>query len=156
MDGLIELIFERVPDGAVDELVKDRLVRGGICELAHSELGSLDPKKVGLNLISLLEREDVPSSIFLRVGIVMIGDVPIRNPLIRILRFERCNEVMVVFNSIDIDATDRRCIVTRLAAGAKVLADALDVPDYCCGFEPATDEKTRLFSRDKIGPLLSL
>lgn len=43
-----------------------------------------------------------------------------------------------------------------MAVGDRQQPGRTFVPDYCCGFEPATDEKTRLFSRDKIGPLLSL
>jgi hypothetical protein len=156
MDGLIELIFERVPDGAVDKLVNDLLQGVGILELSHSELGSLDPKKAGQDLMPLLKQEAEPSSIFVRAAIATIGDVPIRSPLVRILRFEGSNEVAVVFGSADVDATDRQDVVTKLAAGAKVLASSADVPEYYCGFEPATDEKTRLFSWDKIGPLVTV
>jgi hypothetical protein len=75
---------------------------------------------------------------------------------VRILRFEGSNEVAVVFGSGDVDATVRQDVVAKLAAGAKVLASSADVPEYYCGFEPATDEKTRLFSRDKIGPLTTV
>lgn len=156
MDGLIELIFERVPDGAIDKLVNDLLQGADILELSHSELGSLDPKMVGQDLMSLINQESEPSSIFVRTVNVTIGDVLIRRPLLRILRFEGSNEVAVVFGAADVDETDRQHLVTKLAAGANVLASSADVSEYYCGFEPATDEKTRLFAKDKIGPLITL
>ena len=156
MDGLIELIFERVPDNAVVKLINGLLQGEGILELSHSERGSLDPKKIDHDLMPLLKQEAEPSSILMRIANTTIGDVPIHNPLVRILHFEGSNEVAVVFDSEDVDATVRQDVVTKLAAGAKALANGADVPEYYCGFEPATDEKTRLFSKDKIGPLITI
>lgn len=60
----------------------------------------------------------------------------------------------IVFDSADIETTDRQSVVTKLAVGAAAIANRAEVSEYYCGFEPASDEKTRLFSRDKIGPLV--
>lgn len=156
MDGLIELIFERVPDGAVAKLVNDLLQGAEVLALSHSELGSLDIKKVGQDLMLLLKQEAEPSSIFVRSANATIGSVSIRGPLVRILRFEGSNEVALVFRGDDVDATDGQDVVAKLAAGAKVLSRNAEVQEYYCGFEPATDKETRLFSRDKIGPLVTV
>lgn len=156
MDGLIELIFENVPDDSVDRLVYDLLQGAGILEISHSELGRLEQKLVDQDLMSFLMKEAEPASIFVRAACVTVGGIPIRSPLIRILRFEGSNEVAVIFESVDISSTDRLGAVRKLAAGANVLASGANVPDYYCGFEPATDEVTRLFSRDAIGPLVEV
>ena len=156
MDGLIELIFERVPDDAVGTLMSDLLQGGSILELSHSELGSLDPKEFGHDVMPLLKQKAEPSAVFVRIANAEIGGVSIRSPLVRILRFEGANEAAVIFGSGDVDATTRQDVVTALAAGAKVLASGAAVSEYYCGFEPATDKMTRLFSKDKIGPLLAV
>ncbi|WP_176041077.1 hypothetical protein [Burkholderia stabilis] len=156
MDGLIELIFDRVPGGNVDKLVNDFLQGGDILGISHSELGSLDPKTVNRYLMPILRQETDFSSVFIRTANAMIGNVSIRSPLVRILRFEGGIEVAIVFDSADIEATDRQGVVTKLAVGAAALASSAGVPEYYCGFEPANDEKTRLFTRGKIGPLVTV
>lgn len=156
MDGLIELIFERVPDGAVDKLLHDLLQGQGILELSHSELGSLEPTKGTQKLLPLLLGQLEPTSIFVRTANTMIGGVSIRSPLVRILRFDELNEVAVVFDRADVSAINQQDAVTMLWSGANVLARSAGVPEYYCGFEPATDESTRLFSTNKIGPLVAI
>ena len=118
MDGLIELIFNGVPDGAVDSLVYTVLQRADICEVSHSERGRLDLPPVGQDLMLLLKKEVEPASIFVKALYSTVGGVLIRQPLVRILRFEGLNEVAIVFGSADIEATDRQDVVRRLAAGA--------------------------------------
>ncbi|WP_153490586.1 hypothetical protein [Burkholderia cepacia] len=66
MDGLIELIFDRVPDGNIDKLVNDLLQGEDVLELTHSELGSLDPKKADQYLKPIQQEEMEYSSIFIR------------------------------------------------------------------------------------------
>ncbi|HEY9897852.1 MAG TPA: hypothetical protein V6D00_01610 [Pantanalinema sp.] len=153
MDGLIELIFEGVSDGAVDRLVYDLLQGVDILEISPSEFGIIGQTQINNDLMPLLKKEAAPASIFLRAAFATIGGVPIRSPLVRILRFEGSNEVAVVFGSANIDAGDRQDAVKRLAAGSSMLANSVGVSEYYCGIEPATDERTRLFYRDKIGPL---
>lgn len=156
MDGLIELIFDAVPDGSVDGLVYGLLQEASPMELSHSELGLLDPKQLDQGLKELLKDGSVSASIFIRAASVRVGDVRISAPLIRILRSEGSSEVAVIFGSADIDPTDRQEASKKLLVGADLLARGADVADYFCGYEPATDESTRLFSRDRIGPLVRL
>lgn len=156
MNGLIELIFERVPDGALNKLVSDLLQGAGILELSHSELGCIETNNTCRDLLLLLNKSLEPSSIFIRSAYVSIGDVEICCPLIRILRFEGLNEVAVIFAGTDIITTDSEDSVEKLAASATVLANNANVIDFYCGFEPAADEQTRLFSRNKIGPIVKL
>jgi len=156
MDGLIELIFDGVPDGAIHGLVRNLIHGSDILDISHSELGSLDPKRIGEDLMAFFDKETVPITIFIRTTCIMVGGISINRPLVRILRFQGSNEVAVEFNSTDIDATDRKDTVAKLAAGAKVLADSAAIPKYYCGFEPATDTRTRLFSQGKVGPLIEV
>lgn len=156
MGGLIELVFVRVPDGAVHKLVNDLSQSGDILEFSHSEVCGLNQEKAILDLTLLLKYEVGPFSIFVRIANASIGGVPIRSSLVRILRFEGMNEVAFVFGSAEIEATDRQDAVEKLAAGAEALASGTGVLAYYCGFEPATDEKTRLFSNERMGPLVSI
>jgi hypothetical protein len=153
MNGLIELVFEKVPDGAVNGLVSALLQEAHITEVSHSELGDREPKEVGGNYLQLLKTTTDPASIFVKAAETCIGRVPIYRPLVRILRCCESNEVTVVFDSQDVVTTDRQDAVFRMAAGARALAESSDVAEFYCGYEPATDERTRLFCRGKVGPL---
>ncbi|GGY20378.1 hypothetical protein [Paludibacterium paludis] len=156
MDGLIELIFEQVPDEAVGRLMNDLLQGVDILELSHSELGRLDPKKANFDLMTLLEQEAEPLSLFVRTTTVTVEDVTIRSPMVRILRCGGVNEITVIFDRGDVDEAVRLNVGETLAAGAKAVASRANVSEYYCGFEPASDDKTRLFAKDKIGPLMTI
>lgn len=156
MNGLVELIFENVPDRDVGRLVANLLQGADVTEISHSELGRLDPSEVGDSYARLFEAAEEPASIFVKIAGASLGDVLIRHPLVRILRCNESNEVAVVFADTDVDAIDRRGAVLRMAAGAKVLAQTCGVTQFYCGYEPATDDRTRLFSGERIGPIESI
>ncbi|MDO9437079.1 hypothetical protein [Hydrogenophaga sp.] len=156
MNGLVELIFERVPDVAVATMLSELLRRSGIQEMTHSELGKLDAETSFRDVIALLRHQAEPSSIFIRAGIATVGAVRTRCPLVRLLRYEETNELTLAFERTDIEAVDRKDTIRMLSDGAKLLASSAGTAEYYCGFEPATDERTRLFSKSKIGPLVSV
>ncbi|WP_457337684.1 hypothetical protein [Rhizobacter sp. P5_C2] len=54
MDGLIELVFERVPDKALRGLVYDLLQGAEVLEVTHSGLGSFDLGEIEQQLGALL------------------------------------------------------------------------------------------------------
>lgn len=155
MGELIELIFERVPDDAVVRLLGDLLQGAEIMDVKHSELGELD-SRVGHDLMRYLEEMNVPAAIFVRATYATLIDIPIRFPLIRILRHELSNEVSVVFSADSIDESVRRLAAIKLSGAAQTLARRADVGEYYCGFEPATDERTRLFFNGQLGPMLTI
>jgi hypothetical protein len=155
MDGLIELIFESVSDDAVESLLNDLLQGAEVLELSHSELGSLDPT-ARQDLTQLINRTPEPSSITIHAASAKIADIRIRNPSLRVLRVESSNELAIFFSSTNIEAKDQTQLIIHLAKGAKELANRTDVPHYYCGFEPATDERTQLFSGSRIGPIVSI
>lgn len=156
MNGLVELVFEKVPDRDVSQLVANLLQGAEVTEISHSELGRLEPSKVGDSYARLLKASEEPASVFVKSIGASLGGVLIRHPLVRILRYNESNEVAVVFVDTDVDATDRQDAVLRMAAGAKVLAQTCGVAKFYCGYEPATDDRTRLFCGDRIGPVKSI
>jgi hypothetical protein len=156
MNGLVELVFEKVPDGAVNGLVSALLQEAHITKVSRSELGDREPKEVEGTYLQLLKATTEPASVFVKADETCIGGVSIHRPLVRILRCCESSEVTVVFDSQDVVTTDRQDAVLRMAAGARALAESSDVAEFYCGYEPATDEKTRLFCKGKVGPLTAL
>lgn len=153
MNGLVELTFENVPDKSVNKLVSALLNGTPPSEIAHSELGNRDVSDLGGDFFRLFAGADVPASMFIKTERLSVGGIEIHRPVIRILRLENFNEVTVVFDNSDVLAGDRKEALSLLATCAEALATESGVVEFYCGFEPSTDEATRLFTGKKIGPL---
>ncbi|WDZ95954.1 hypothetical protein Herbaro_21160 [Herbaspirillum sp. WKF16] len=156
MNGLVELIFEAVQNGAVKHLVDDLLKGGVVIGSSHSELGVCELNVIDENYLTSLWEAETAVSVFIRADQISIGGVLINRPVIRILRYQNSNDVSLIFDSADVIESDREEALRGLAAGAKILAKNSEVPKFYCGFEPATDEKTRLFCGEVMGPIRSL
>jgi hypothetical protein len=156
MNGLVELIFEAVQNGAVKHLVYDLLNGAVVIGSSHSELGACELNTVDGDYLTSLWEAETAVSIFIRADQISIGGVLINRPVIRILRYQDTNDVSLIFDNADVIAGDRKEALRGLATGAKVLAKDSEVPKFYCGFEPATDEETRLFSGEVMGPIRSL
>ena len=156
MNGIIEIIFEGVPDENVDNLVRAIIGRADVLDVSHSELGVIENSLTRHGLICSLKKYDVPVSIFINLSFAEIGGVVIAAPLLRVLRFENVNEASVVFSDRDVKDGDDQDAVSKLAEGTDEIAHMAGALDCYCGFEPATDMSTRLFTRGKVGPLFSV
>jgi hypothetical protein len=156
MNGLVELIFEEVPDVAVNSLVSDLLNGAAITEISHSELGRCESNSVENNYFKFLKLTEDATSIIVKTKEISIGGVIINRPLVRMLRYHNLNEVAVIFDSLDVAKNNQRTAILNMAAGTKVLAKRSGVREFYCGFEPASDQSTRLFSGEKIGPITVL
>ncbi|MEZ4827687.1 MAG: hypothetical protein R3C61_15605 [Bacteroidia bacterium] len=57
--------------------------------------------------------------------------------------------------SLDIEEKEirQKTFISDLQKRVTSLAEELKTTSYYCGYEPATDEKTRLFSGNILGPL---
>jgi hypothetical protein len=150
---LVELVFDKIPDNLLNILVANIIQSSNILEISHSELGKIADLHNDQDFIQHLKSGPNPASIFITSTWASIGKVKIRQPLIRLLRFEQTNEVSIIFSNNDIDKIDSKNIIMSLALGAKHLSQISHSDDYYCGYEPATDQKTRFFSKDTIGPL---
>lgn len=153
MDGLIELVFESVPDHSVNDLVDDLVNTSEVLELTQSELGAVDVDKVDGDFMKLATATTDPISVFLRCAPILVGDFSIHRPLVQVLRYSGTNDVVVSFDSSDIAKGDKLQAVKSLMNGCKALALNRGVPLFYCGYEPASDVVTRLFTGDRVGPL---
>lgn len=155
MDGLLELIFEDITLQATFDLLDELLTREEITKFWHSEATHID--SVSAWRLALSEQNfDQPSTIFVQAKYAKVGEVMIANPLVRILQIKGFNELAVVFKKDDICAPCAPRWITELALGAKTLAARAQTSKYQCGFEPVTDQTTRLFTGEQKGPIIQL
>jgi hypothetical protein len=152
---LIELIFLEVPDDRVDLILSELVRDARILELSHSELGDLIPKETGLGFFSQLQKFLEPSSVFLRLDGIYIGEILMSHPLIRVMRVDGMNEIAVLFDETKMSSASSGGWVSKLSKGANHIAEQTHISSYCCGLEPGTDEETQFFSNTGVGPLFS-
>ncbi|WP_146749460.1 hypothetical protein [Paracidovorax anthurii] len=156
MNGLIELVFDGISVHYINGLVCEIIQQGNILEITGTEVGAIDASRLEHELVSMLRNCLVPASMFLKVDLIEVGGVGISSPLLRILSFEGKGELAVLFEASDIDEASRNDAAIKLADGARSLAIKAQAHDFYCGFEPATDRKTRLFSANESGPVLNI
>jgi hypothetical protein len=160
MSQLTELVFENVADSLVNEIIQDIVAGEEILNVILHGVGQEELNDESRDWAWALKNSIEPSAIiFLKISSVSIRGIRIKNPLIRLQRFEECNDVSVIFESEDVlleSSDSHESIVKRLAAAAADIASTAGVQYYYCGYEPATDPDTRLFTREVLGPLDSL
>lgn len=154
MHGLIELIFDSVPDSKLDALIWSLVDKTSAIEIFYSEKGNIDVSEANQGFLTLFNNEATAEAFFIKTNSAVVGSVVVNKPVVRVLRFNKTNEVMVIFSNLDLANSEN--VVTELADGAGYIADTLSISDYYCGFEPATDPRTRLFTKAEIGPFLKL
>jgi hypothetical protein len=152
----IELVFDKVPTDTLSRLTLALLEKMNVTRVSHSEIGDVDLQTLDQGFVDLLcQQNECPFVVSVLGSDITIGSVHIRNPMLRFIRADGENMVELGFDDSDIEGA-RDNFVVQIATEAKVLADHADVMHYFCGFEPATDESTRLFTGGKIGPLRNI
>jgi hypothetical protein len=156
MNGLIELVFDNVPTDKLGELVYALLKKMNILQISHSENGDIDFEEITKNFVDhLCQQLEKLFCISVLGHDMLFGSVHIINPLIRLICVNGENTVELDFDRSDVGSVFQD-VPIRLAIEAKMLADRAGVTNFFCGFEPTIDESIRFFTRDKMGPLISL
>lgn len=152
MDGLIELIFEGVSPANVDAFTLSLLEQAEIIGVSHSEYGDIEPSRLGGGLRALLSGIEMAELITLRTNRVQIGSIVFAHPLLRVHHVGEAFDLEVIVDSAEIYRNGAMNKIAELAACAKETAARWSVQRYYCGFEPATDRVTLLFSDSGLEP----
>jgi hypothetical protein len=74
---------------------------------------------------------------------------------IAVYKFEDSIDVEINFKLSDLKDGDDKELATNLMKLSDSISKKFDIENYFCGLEPASDEETRIFTKQKIGPLFS-
>lgn len=95
------------------------------------------------------------AAVVINVRSLAIGDKSVRNATIRILRYGGVNDVSVLATSTDCKACGINT-ANELFRWAKTVSERYCVSNFYGGFDPAFDERTQLYSKSGVGPIVEL
>lgn len=153
MSNLIELLFEGVAKNQLDSLI-GRLSNGSALKsVIASESPELDLSSWQGRVLEILEgAAPNPSSVSLNLDGVELGEVAIANPLIQVLMDDGGIDVSLSFLDYELSCDASDC-VDALHHASLELSRVADARHIICGYEPASDHKTRFFTDATQGPL---
>lgn len=151
MKEIIEIVFEKVHLEKVVELLK-KLLDSSTLRDYHI---STDKSDVDLNLQSQellftdINQSSDGSFYFNFLNFTLTG-VLLSRVGFQVYKYDNIYDLNLHIGENEIK---RKSSVSELQKWAESIAEELKAEDYYCGFEPAIDEETRLFSGNILGPL---
>lgn len=155
MANLIEVVFEGVAKNCFTKLLSLLIVNTGkifdadcIEDISVFEDDILSEKGVEefLNFYG-----DV--TILVNVGELRLESLVLPVVQIRLLKYEEEYDIDFNFDLNEVKDVSKTVLVTLLYAYVKKLAVNCNVSSFYCGMEPASDEDTRYFTNEEMGPL---
>ena len=153
MSNLIEVLFEGVARNQLDSLVERLSNESTLKSVAASESPDLDLPSWQGHVLEILEgAAPNPSSVSLNFDRVELGGVAIANPLIQVLMDDGSIDVSLSFLDYELSCDTSNC-VDALHHASLELSRVAGARHIICGYEPASDYKTRFFTDATQGPL---
>jgi hypothetical protein len=156
MNGLLEFVFEEVSPNYLAEMVIE-------CVREKNNVGEVVQDGAPLPLDSVLDPaylskiavgdEDVACTANLKD--LNVGGKLVECVTLRIIHYGDVSDVSLLFSSLD---CKKAGISTseELYRWAKGFSIKYRIANFFGGLEPASDEQTQLFSKDRVGPVMEL
>ena len=155
MANLIEVVFEHIGKSCVLQLLKLLITSlENVISIECTESLSLfkDEQLSEQGLEQFLGFEsDV--TVLIKIRSIDLGNIILPNLQLRLLKYEGQYDIEFNFDSNELENTTTMTLVKELHSHAKRVALECGVNDFYCGIEPASDEDTRYFTNDELGPL---
>jgi len=108
---------------------------------------------VNFHQIERLLSEKKEVAIFINAEELVMENIMIKNVSFQILKYNSIFDFNVIFMLKDFRKNRNKKGVIELAKWAKLISNAIQAKNYYAGLEPAIDRDTRIFDKEKIGPL---
>lgn len=155
MSSILEVVFERVTKSCVIQLLS--LLIKNVEEISSIQCS----EKVELFVNDGLSKEAIDQ--FLRfdgeiialfnLKAMKLRDIVLPNVQLRLVKYENEYDIDFNFDCNEIENTSTAVLIDELHAQAKDFACKFDIASFYGGMEPASDEDTRYFTNDVLGPL---
>lgn len=157
MTNLVEVVFESVDESCIAQLFimliqSSKRVSEIQCSenISIFENGELSEEELG-HFLGL----NGDAVIFVNASDVMLGDVVFPNIQFRLVKYGCEYDVDFNFYYDEIEHISLPALICSVHAYAKGLALKFGISSYYSGMEPASDEETRFFTNEEVGPLVA-
>ncbi|WP_460410534.1 MULTISPECIES: hypothetical protein [unclassified Pseudomonas] len=154
MAGLLEIVFENVKQNVVLPLLETVIANAASVVSAEcSEVFSVwNNGKLELDAVDAALGFNGAVSVLINVRGLKFIDVSVNSALIRILKYQGGFDLDISFDEDDDGLADVDG-VGAFFAFSKEVAKKFEFGNCYFGMEPASDESTRFFTNDVLGPL---
>jgi hypothetical protein len=152
LKGLIEVSFESIKDDKINDFMHEVFKACIIDEIDHSDLGEIDLDKFDGNFLNLFSNGADSTVVFVRTPNFNVGEAAISDVCVQIIKCLDVFSILLIFSFDDISVSHLEAFPEILMQYSVCLANKYEISDFFCGYEPAWDENTRLFTRDMLGP----
>jgi len=155
MDELIEIVFENVSKEKVFHLLKClRCDAESIASVGASEdIDFLKNGELNQQAIESIINFSGDVTILIRLKKIKIGEITIPLVLLRLVKYDDQFDVDFNFDHSEIQYLPQSMIIKELHKRISEIAKENGVISWFAGIEPASDEETRYFTNEEIGPL---
>lgn len=155
MANLIEIVYENIGKSCVLQLLKLLITNlENIISIECTENPSFFKEGLlseeGINPFLDFEGD---VTVLIKIRSIDLGSIILTNLQLRLLKYEGKYDIEFNFDSNELENTTTTILVKELHEHAKHIALECGVSDFYCGMEPASDEDTRFFTNDELGPL---
>ncbi|MEQ5776708.1 hypothetical protein J4E05_14350 [Thalassospira sp. NFXS8] len=155
MEELIEVVLEDVPHGdllsVVMYLVKDykNVVDVQCSEHLSTPLNCQNIEDVVVDFTKIEEG----AALILRLNSLDVAGEMVPSVLLRVVKYEEKYDVDFNFSESDLKRVEKFFFIRKLQFFTSEVAKKYKIPSFFCGVEPASDEDTRYFTGQYLGPL---
>ncbi len=155
MEELIEVVLEDVPYGDLSSvvmyLVKDykNVVDVQCSEHLSTPLNCQNIEGVVVDFTKIEEG----AALILRLNSLDVAGEMVPSVLLRVVKYEEKYDVDFNFRESDLKQIEKFCFIEKLKIFISEVAKKYKIPSFFCGVEPASDEDTRYFTGQHLGPI---
>lgn len=155
MSSLLEVVFENVHKNNVIRLLMLQIAASSkvINVQCSEDIELMNGDELDVNALSYLLSFDGDVSALINLNDMKINGITMPNVLLRLVKYSEQYDIDFNFDSDEIDNIDMTILVAELHHHAKEVARDHNIANFFCGMEPASDEDTRYFTNESLGPL---
>lgn len=153
MSDILEVSFEEIAESKVVEFflalisLSKKILNMNCSEDAEIDINDKD------SLIEVLTSSE-NLTITVNLGEVSIGSLTVVTAMVRLLKYGEQYDIELSWEPTDMDVMGTTTYIKKFHTHVKKLADDYNVASYYAGMEPASDEETRYFTGEVLGPLI--
>lgn len=154
MAELIEIVFEKVSSEALADILIEITEQGNLVEncVVNGENCRPDWKNAN-QILNLLKDNNGEFSLICLTRFLSIYNHKVSGCQIRVTRGHNFSDLEINFESDAFVSKDKVKLITDFMNFSFEFANKYQIENYYCGLEPAVDEETRFFTKEKVGPL---
>jgi hypothetical protein len=155
MSNLFEVVFENVAKNDVSQLLMTLITSSKriISAQCSEDFVLMDGDKLNTNILDLVLNFDGDISALINFQDMKVGRVILPKILLRLVKYTDQYDIDFSFDESEFENEDMMSQISEIHSYAKKLASEYDITSFFGGMEPASDEDTRYFTNELLGPL---